>query len=100
MCPRTKGFTLSLPMMNKIGGIYDATIVFKAEDKLRTIFRTVLNGEKITCYIYLQRIPFDLIPKDSEKAAKFLHDLFIRKVRRLIFFSNEIPCILYFRINS
>lgn len=67
-------------MRGKVGAIYDIVLSFKPEDKHKTTFHSLLNGDKLTAHFYMKRIPFENVPEKEEEAVKFLHDMFVKKV--------------------
>lgn len=84
LSPRTKGFYASLPPMEgKIPAIYDIVLSFKVDGKnAEPTMTNLLYGKKVVAHFYMRRIPMEEVPKDEEKSAKFLHEMFVRKVSK------------------
>lgn len=84
LTPRVKGFLTSLPAMRaKMGAIYDATIVFKSNTKIKPTWLNILFGRKLEGHMYIKRIPFETVPEDEKEASKLLFEIFERKVQLL-----------------
>lgn len=41
----------------------------------------LLKAKYVEAHMYMQRIPLEEIPEDDEGAAKWLHDLYLKKAR-------------------
>lgn len=92
LSPRTKGFFASLPSMDgKIDAVYDIVLSYKPNEEIKPTMTNLLHGKKgVTAYFYMKRIPMNEVPKDEEKAAKFLHDMFVRKVIKLFIKQSQV----------
>lgn len=42
---------------------------------------SMLYGKPVHCHMYIERIPVEQIPEGEAESAKWLHDLFVVKVR-------------------
>lgn len=67
-------------MKGKMAAVYDITLSFKPSDKVEPTITNLLYGRKVQAHFYMKRIPFEEVPENEEDAAKFLYDMFVRKV--------------------
>jgi lysophosphatidic acid acyltransferase/lysophosphatidylinositol acyltransferase len=80
LIPRTKGFTASLSVLKKkCAAIMDVQLAFDENDKDKPTVINLLRGKSITGHLYLRRVSMSEVPEDEEEAAKWLHELFVRK---------------------
>lgn len=80
LSPRTKGFATSLPPIEgKMKGLYDVTIAFNAADEVQPKIQNLFFGRKVKVHYYIQRIPFEDVPKDEKAAGDFIQNLFVQK---------------------
>ncbi|XP_034239160.1 1-acyl-sn-glycerol-3-phosphate acyltransferase gamma-like [Thrips palmi] len=80
LTPRVKGFTTSVSFMrNKPVALYDVTICMKESDPVAPTITSLLNGKHVEAHMYMQRIPVEEVPDNDEAAAKWLHDLYVKK---------------------
>jgi lysophosphatidic acid acyltransferase/lysophosphatidylinositol acyltransferase len=79
LIPRTRGFRFTVRHMRKfIGAVYNIQIEF-AENSDATV-SGVLEGEPLHGHLFVERIPIESIPTDSEQAIDdFLFALYKRK---------------------
>lgn len=80
LIPRTKGFTSSLSVLKeKCGAVMDIQLAFSQDDKIKPTILNIIRGKSLTGHLYLRRIPMSDVPANEDEAAKWLHDLYIRK---------------------
>lgn len=80
LIPRTKGFTTSLPTMRGIcPAIYDINLAFKKNAEPKPTTLSQLNGEPVEPYMYIRRVPLDVVPDDEKEAAAWMQDFFAEK---------------------
>jgi lysophosphatidic acid acyltransferase / lysophosphatidylinositol acyltransferase len=49
-------------------------------DTVKPQLNNLLLGNAVTGHLYIRRIPIEDVPDDEEVAAKWLHELYQRKV--------------------
>ncbi|EDW41751.1 1-acyl-sn-glycerol-3-phosphate acyltransferase delta [Drosophila sechellia] len=80
LIPRTKGFTTSLPTMRGIcPAIYDINLAFKKNAEPKPTMLSQLNGEPVEPYMYIRRVPLDVVPDGEKEAAAWMQDFFAEK---------------------
>ncbi|XP_013106571.2 1-acyl-sn-glycerol-3-phosphate acyltransferase delta [Stomoxys calcitrans] len=82
LIPRTKGFTASLESLRgRCPVVYDINLAFKKDAVNPPTLSTLMSGKPVEGYMFVRRIPLETVPADEEKAAAWLHNLFIEKDR-------------------
>ncbi|KAH8379728.1 hypothetical protein KR009_006823 [Drosophila setifemur] len=84
LVPRTKGFTASLPTMRGIcPSIYDINLAFKRNAEPKPTMLSQLNGEAVEPYMYIRRVPLDVVPEGEKEAAQWMQDFYVEKDKLL-----------------
>uniref|UniRef100_A0A1B6DHQ2 Phospholipid/glycerol acyltransferase domain-containing protein n=1 Tax=Clastoptera arizonana TaxID=38151 RepID=A0A1B6DHQ2_9HEMI len=80
LTPRTKGFTISITnMRGKFNAVYNVQLAFKEDAKVKPTMMNLLFGKPIEAHLLIERIPLEEVPEKEEEAAKWLHDLYVKK---------------------
>lgn len=84
LTPRTKGFSLFLPIIRKTSeAIYDVIVCFKNGDGAAPKFMNLFYPKPMKAHIYIRRIPLTDIPEKEEDAVDWLHNLYIEKDKKM-----------------
>lgn len=80
LCPRTSGFNLiAKRCKGKVKWIYNIQLGFPETEKKPT-FSNLLRGYSFTADVFLERIPLDEVPTDSDEAtSQWLHQFYVKK---------------------
>lgn len=79
LVPRTKGFVMSVQeLRGHTGAVYDFTVNYPTGAPKPT-FTNILKRKHSYIDVHLRRVPMAEIPNDTEGAAKWCQDIFIKK---------------------
>ncbi|RWS15252.1 1-acyl-sn-glycerol-3-phosphate acyltransferase delta-like protein [Dinothrombium tinctorium] len=90
LLPRPRGFVFTINhVKNKMPAIYNVQLTFKESSPSPTL-TSVLKGNSVHGYFYVERIPMSDIPTSSEDdIAKFLYDLYKKKDNLMDYFQEN-----------
>eukprot|EP00475_Leptophrys_vorax_P044283 TRINITY_DN8816_c0_g1_i1.p1 TRINITY_DN8816_c0_g1~~TRINITY_DN8816_c0_g1_i1.p1 ORF type:complete len:391 (-),score=45.84 TRINITY_DN8816_c0_g1_i1:122-1294(-) len=79
LVPRTKGFVMSVQeLRGHAPAVYDFTVNYP-KGMPRPTFSNILKRKHSQIDVHLRRVPMEDIPNDSEEAAKWCRDVFVKK---------------------